>query len=135
MLQFGIGLTTSPNATVRNNVFYNEPGEHLATDTASLQGLSAGYNCIYRSDGQPPKGSAWPNDLWGVNPLFANVAGGDFHLRAGSPCIDRGMALTQVANDMDGVGRPQGPRYDIGAYEYAAAPSLAPTSLYSFSAR
>lgn len=134
-LQFGVQLTMSPNATIRNNIFYDAPHTHLNADDASLRGLSAGYNCVWRSDGQSPGGDPWPNDLWGVNPLFVNVAGGDFHLRAGSPCIDRGTALSQVTNDLDGVGRPQGPRYDIGAYEYVSGRSVAPASSYSFLVR
>ncbi len=48
------------------------------------------------------------------DPLFAGP--GDFHLTAGSPCIDAGMAV-EVFFDMDGDPRPSGCGYDIGADE------------------
>ena len=45
------------------------------------------------------------------------VGSTDAHLRPGSPAIDAGVTLNGVAADADGVARPQGPAYDIGAYE------------------
>jgi predicted outer membrane repeat protein len=51
------------------------------------------------------------------DPLFVNPAGDNYHLAAGSPAIDTG-ANVGVATDLDGVTRPQGNGYDIGAYEY-----------------
>jgi len=133
--QGSIGLNSSPHATVLNNIFYDRPSSYVSADSASLQGLAVGYNCVYRSDGRRPAGSPQPNDLWRVNPLFVNAAGGDFHLGANSPCIDRGTTLALVVNDMDGVSRPWGPKYDIGAYEYAGTAGGAPNSLYSSSTR
>lgn len=52
------------------------------------------------------------------DPKFANLAGNDFHLLSGSPAIDAGVALAQVTVDADGIQRPQGAAYDIGAYEF-----------------
>jgi hypothetical protein len=52
------------------------------------------------------------------NPLFVNPSAGDFHLQAGSPAIDAGTMIALVATDFDGIPRPQGAAYDIGAYEY-----------------
>ena len=50
------------------------------------------------------------------DPLFVNPVS-DFHLQAGSPCIDQGLSLPQVTHDYDGISRPQGKGYDMGAYE------------------
>jgi hypothetical protein len=53
------------------------------------------------------------------NPLFVNAAAGNFQLQSGSPAIDAGLALGAPFNvDREGVSRPQGKAYDIGAYEY-----------------
>jgi parallel beta-helix repeat protein len=57
------------------------------------------------------------NNLTGVNPLFVDLAGRNFHVLTGSPAINAGMALAEVPADRDGVARPQGGAYDIGAYE------------------
>ena len=118
---FGVGLSGSPYAVVKNNVFYDVGGgriPYVLADSASTSGLDVGYNCIYMSDGRAPAGSPWPSDLWGVNPLLVNPAVNDDHLQSGSPCIDMGLALSAVANDLDGASRPQGSALDIGAYEY-----------------
>ena len=59
-------------------------------------------------------------------PSFVNAAGGDFHLRSNSPAIDRGMTLSAVRTDVDGVRRPQDAAYDIGAYEFGLTPPYNP---------
>ena len=128
---FGLSLNRSPNAIVKNNVFYDacRPEAYLTTDGASKQGLQAGSNAVYLSDGRQPPGSPSPNDLWGLDPRLVDPAGHDLRLRADSPCIDRGEALG-VSTDRDGVARPQGAAPDIGAFEdrgASAAPSPTPT--------
>jgi len=54
-----------------------------------------------------------------VDPGLAGPA--DARLKAGSPAIDAGVALKEVVADKDGVARPQGKAYDVGAYEFKAA--------------
>jgi len=58
-------------------------------------------------------------------PLFEDVAAGDYRVRPGSPCIDAGMDVSAiVSNDLAGIRRPlDGNRdgiagYDMGAYEF-----------------
>jgi hypothetical protein len=113
----GIQLIDSPDFTIENNIFaYQENGTgSITTDGASESGLEVGYNCVFRTSGDPPRPPD-PNDIWGLDPLF--VGGGDFHLRESSPCIDKGKDLgSTVRRDYDGNRRPQGPAYDIGAFE------------------
>jgi len=52
-----------------------------------------------------------------ANPLFIDLFDLDFHYQPGSPAIDNGFN-TGIPKDFDGVSRPQGKNYDIGAYEY-----------------
>jgi hypothetical protein len=124
---YGIELHHSPNSKIKNNLFY-DVGHHsypyLYKDSASQSGLDAGYNCVYMSDGNPPSGAPWPNDLWQIDPKLVNISENDFHLRPGSPLINAGTNLTEVTNDFDGTLRPQGSDHDIGAFEFhTLAPS------------
>ena len=52
------------------------------------------------------------------NPQFVDEANGDFHLQAGSPCIDAGTANNAPSEDYEGTSRPQGAGFEIGAYEF-----------------
>jgi hypothetical protein len=54
------------------------------------------------------------------DPLFADAAGGDYHLQSNSPAIDSGIdALGTVDDDLDGTARPMGLTWDMGCYEFA----------------
>ena len=56
------------------------------------------------------------------NPGFKNAAGEDYHLLKGSPCIDSGTSTEAPKSDIEGIPRPQGNGYDMGAYEYIVDP-------------
>ena len=115
----GVGLEDCPNSIVMNNIFYDQPPYYLSVEGTSQQGLQAGHNLIYRSDGLESQGTQYPGDVWGLDPLLANPGEGNFHLKSGSPAIDTGASLSQVTNDYDGNSRPRGSGYDIGAFEKA----------------
>jgi hypothetical protein len=65
-----------------------------------------------------------------INPLFVNPTSTppDFHLQSNSPAIDAGTSTNAPSFDFDGNTRPQGARYDIGAYEYVSGGCPAVTS-------
>lgn len=54
----------------------------------------------------------------GVDPLLVDFANASYHLMPTSPAIDAADPAATTAIDYDGVARPQGPRSDIGAFEY-----------------
>ncbi len=49
---------------------------------------------------------------------FINGDGLDFHLRDGSPAIDKGAVIVSVVRDFDGRRRPSGTTHDPGAFEH-----------------
>ena len=52
---------------------------------------------------------------------FVNAAADDYHLQSGSTAENAGLDLSGdgVVKDLDGVTRPQGTGFDIGAYEFS----------------
>ena len=52
--------------------------------------------------------------------MFLDAGHEDFHLGAGSPCINAGYTMETDGVDLDGFWRVCGDRIDIGAYEYSA---------------
>jgi hypothetical protein len=71
-------------------------------------------------------GSSRPSQASGASNLavtasaFVDAAGHDYHL-SGSAGVDAGVTLSGVAADRDGVARPQGSAYDVGAYEWCSS--------------
>lgn len=55
-----------------------------------------------------------------ADPRFVDAPHGNLRLASGSPAIDAGTAEQAPARDKDGVARPQGRGFDMGAYEAAA---------------
>ncbi|NQX64230.1 OmpL47-type beta-barrel domain-containing protein [Paenibacillus qinlingensis] len=52
--------------------------------------------------------------------VYYNASGGgDYHLSYASPAIDMGLSTYAPLTDLDGISRPSGVSYDIGAYEYS----------------
>jgi parallel beta-helix repeat protein len=101
----GVVLNSGSNNTIQNNI--------LANMNTPIAGSQVGHTVT--------------NNLLNPNMSLTvvNAATGDFHLKTGSPAINQGTTLPVVTMDFDGVSRPQPPggAYDIGAYEFGAAPS------------
>jgi hypothetical protein len=93
-------------------IFYNIETSYWYDSTSSIDG---DYNLIYNA--QNP-GVIGFHDKLGLDPLFVNPAGDDYHLKAASPAIDAGMPTPLVLVDLDQGRRPQQKGWDMGAYEY-----------------
>jgi len=81
----------------------------------NLVGCSATYSDIGTATVDPGSHNI------SADPSFVSSATGDYRLNGGSPCIDAGTdtatTIPASATDKDGVSRPQGAAYDMGAYE------------------
>jgi parallel beta-helix repeat protein len=132
---------TTGAIVVRNNALYHPNtarGSLNYGDATDVGNTDSDYNVLDRVS---PDGDATIHSLaqWqamGHEPhsvapgplasLWVNAAGGDYHLPAGSPAVDRGLTLPSVAVDIEGTTRPQGASSDAGAYERVqTVPTLA----------
>jgi predicted outer membrane repeat protein len=103
--------------TVVNSVAWNDSPDEI--DDAELE-----YCLVVYSDVQGGFGGTGNID---ADPLFADAAGGDLRLQAGSPCIDAAYGQAASTVDVDGLPRaddPEAPNsglgppwVDIGAHE------------------
>ena len=98
----------------------------------SLSNVQVKNNITYGGRiSDPISGATFSGNRDYTDPKLVSPSTYDSHLQAGSPAIDAGVILTEVTIDLDGIIRPQGVFFDIGAYEYpttVAAPA-APTNL------
>jgi hypothetical protein len=87
-------------------------------DNSPLSAISGSTVAVSYSDVQG--GLAGDGNI-NADPLFVNPTGGDYRLRANSPCLDAGDPKTVVdllETDLDGNPRVVNGRIDMGAYEH-----------------
>ncbi|MBN1887910.1 MAG: PKD domain-containing protein, partial [Thermoflexales bacterium] len=115
--QYAIASSGTPTLTVYYSDFSNNPGGDCSTAT----------RC------ETVDGNLF------ADPSFAS-SGTDFHLQAGSGCIDKASPDVYADVDMDGYLRPFGPRADMGAYEsythagdtcFAYIDTIIPTQIFT----
>ena len=73
---------------------------------------------IFDMDGYNKDSSDVIQCITNGNPYLKNISLDNFHLTDSSECIDVGLDVYAPYYDIDGILRPQGLGYDIGAYEY-----------------
>lgn len=136
------------NAQVYNNLLYNNPNEGIQISSNNRNALVANNTVyantgvgihIFDNGGGVPTGTIIRNNIVYANgssitvgggisvtqdhnlttdPAVVNAGGGDYHLQSGSAARDAGTTVPAVATDKDGLTRPQGFAYAIGAYEF-----------------
>jgi predicted outer membrane repeat protein len=81
--------------------------------------LNTDYNLFFTATPTQTTGGTlnWGLSNRQANPRFVNPAAGNYRLKVSSPAIDAAMVIG-VMTDLDGVARPVGDGYDIGAYEF-----------------
>ncbi len=65
-----------------------------------------------------PAEAARTSNMTVTERVFVDATHHDYRLVAGAPAIDAGVLLPAVTLDRNGVRRPVGAAYDIGAYEW-----------------
>jgi hypothetical protein len=108
-----------PNLHVYNCTFANNGIVMEHKDTPGEVGYDAATfemrNCLFL--GAKPSDASHASNLSGEASWFQNAAADQFALAAGSPAVDAGVAIGEVATDLLNIPRPQGTAYDVGAYE------------------
>jgi hypothetical protein len=113
--------SSSEKVNLFNNIVYSRdlrPGEtKYDMNNATGSDLVIYANNIYYNGGTPLEVGI--NDVI-ADPKFVSLdpMSEDFlRLQSDSPAIDRGTRTLAPAIDLEGASRPQGEKYDIGAYE------------------
>jgi hypothetical protein len=113
------------NTKVVNNIVYNNPyhGIHQGCD-AGRQCMGSGNvianNLVIGSSTPITKGVVPATNTIAANPLFVNylaTGGGDYRLKVTSPGVNKGQVSYAPTTDIDGIARPRGGAFDLGAYE------------------
>jgi hypothetical protein len=129
---FSVGGGAALTMRLRNNIVVQLPGEiYIDGSVAQI----AGENNLWFGAGNAPQQTQGNVE---ADPQFVDLGKFDFHLRDASPARDAGVAVlpngpfiersgraadnirptdSVRATDKDGVLRPQGKAFDLGAYE------------------
>jgi len=100
---------------IRNNLCSQNLSFQIAAESdVSSSALTVDHNLIDGDNTGEIYGSDYVEDF----PRLVDPYGGDFHLQATSPAIDKGSSIDAPSDDYDGSSRPQMTGYDIGAFEY-----------------
>lgn len=135
----GLNVGSGPLLTtidVRNNLFVQSANSVCQSNCswypiAHVQMTSAAVGVSVQNNGYGPDapaidGATDPRPITGAV-TFANPEAVDFRVMAGSSSIDRGESLADVPADYAGIPRPNGPAFDLGAFEVpSAGPRRAP---------
>lgn len=109
----------SNTGIVKNNLIYDSEGKHSISYQSVEHDYNwySGYNIFGEANGV----------AGGDQDPFVNAAQNDYRLKPGASAIDKGTALKQVHNQaVDGVLRPKGAAWDIGAYEFSGGDNTPP---------
>ena len=118
------------NSAIENNISWQPTTGFLQYDnTSGYSNLSVSNNLTYQGTvgaESAPGGVILSGNMDNINPLLVSAPSctvdaasiPDAHLQAGSPAIDAGLTLADVPIDYAGTPRPQGIRFDIGAFEF-----------------
>ena len=107
------GYSLGSHNVYNNNIVYNNPSGDISNPESGTSAIQSGTITLTSAQ---------------FSALFVNYTGdmtGDYHLRSGAVAIQAGTTLCAAgvtlcvpSLDFDGILRPQGVAYDIGAYQW-----------------
>ena len=121
------------NVELKNNIFVSNGIGAIQFNTTTTTSVNSNHNLFKSSDdrytividGYGKTLSYWQGlngqDLnsFVANPLFVNVENRDISVQEISPAVDAGVSLEPIYSiSLNGVLRPQGAAWDIGAHEF-----------------
>ncbi len=123
-------LVATSTVNINNNIIYNPVADGFDIAADSTDQVVSDNNCVFSAGGNYVSWGASSytlaqyisNTTNGDNsitsdPLFINVAGNDYHLKSGSPCIEVGAPIAGLTLDNDGIPLGRGKNPDMGAFE------------------
>ncbi len=118
----------------KNNILYGTGTAYGSSRSAELidgRPNAPGKNNLLFSPTGNRSFAGYDDDIVNRDPELMDRLTSDFRLRPSSPARDAGLAIGTWLEpvDQDGTRRPQGVRWDIGAYEYRVSPPTPPRQL------
>ena len=110
------GTPTIINSIVWGNTAFNGPEIYnaAASPIITVTYSNIKFPSVYTGTGNI---NADPRFVWPIAATVAPTTAGNYHLQPGSPAIDHGTD-GGVTTDLDGLPRPMGTGYEMGAYEF-----------------
>lgn len=122
-IPFDVDVDSSGNVILKNNILQRPIG--YPNNAGSLTSSNNMFLSGTPNDASGGGGGIGTNSFTG-NAYFISTI--DYHSLSSGQGIDTGTAISIVPNDIEGIIRPQGTAYDIGAYEYlSSSPTPTPT--------
>ncbi|MCG8347220.1 MAG: PKD domain-containing protein [Chloroflexales bacterium] len=112
-------VTSSDVFNLLNNIIVN----HGTGVFHAGNGVVTTDTNLYFNNFKDEEGVASSSNHIIANPRFVDMPNGDLHLTEDSPAIDQGLDVGVTA-DRDGMPRPQGKGFDIGAFEYVTETAI-----------
>jgi hypothetical protein len=109
--------TQTDDLRIENNIFHGPNQAALNFENLRFPGAQVRHNMISGAAVRigRPRGVKFSSNWEKTDPRFREPT--DFRLRYDSPAVDAGLPQPGLGYDADGVPRPRGAGYDLGAYE------------------